>query len=91
MFACVLWDCVSCTRFFAHICEQMCICSGTHCPHVCVCVCVCVCLKENLCPVLNGRGLKGRSVQAPELGLGVQAQREQSVCTHLSLMCTHQN
>ena len=56
-----------------------------------MCVCVYVCLKENLCAVLNGRGLKGGSVQAPELGLGVQAQREQSVCTHFSLMCTHQN
>ena len=54
------------------------------------CVCLCVCLKENLCSVLNGRGLKGGSIQAPELGLGVQGWPSVTrVYAPTSHLCTH--
>lgn len=51
-----LWDCVACARFL-HVCEQMCVCLGVHCPHVCA-------------HALERRGLKSTYVLAPGLGLG---------------------
>lgn len=78
MFACVLWDCVSSTRFL-HTCEQMCIFAQVCTVHMCVSVCV---LKRT-CFLSSLERPKGLVYPGPRAGTGGSgvSQCDQSVCT----------